>query len=544
MVSAAPRPPRPAIAGDDHPVRLQGLGVSQRPGEPIWGSGTARPSLCERQDQDVVQAILRELSAGQWPNGMLSPGSPQAELTLRQPVHRCFTLALLEAVCDPWGQPLLQPRLQEGRLHSAGLVVRRLVNGSRQGWRSQEDPRTGRILRGWIAFNGSEEEDHDPDPSLRAQPAGRHPELERRLLPQPTALSESSSGLFQAPPAVAAATGRTVLYGLVPLTSLEYSEGPLTQAAALEGQNQAEILAALPGMLPWFLREGPALPGPSPRQGAPLRLRASDLEPNSNGISLAATDPRQAVVQAVQQLVFQFRAMESAALMREFGEINLDAGTAQSRSLATFLQQAEQVLIERRPDQTLVLPVTWGAISPERHQRLLSLLAQQLQAQLQLLSSAAARFEGSEHRYQMRAFMRLRRSDGCPPKIIWSDYSNPFTIAPWYQASNAPPIRIELPDVLDPQTLRSLRPNVTFRVPPRLFKLLGNRPEDLLKGIDKQSGSSDDQAWLCGFNIPIISICAFLVLNIFLTIFNLIFWWIFIIKICIPLPRSRPSPPP
>jgi hypothetical protein len=543
MVSAAPRPSRPASA-DDHPVRLQGLGVSQRPGEPNWGSGTAGPSLCERRDQDVVQAILRELSAGQWPGGMLIPGSPQAELTLRQPVHRCFTLALLEAVCDPWEQPLLQPRLGEGRLHSAGLVVRRLVDGNRQGWRSQEDPRTGRILRGWIPFTGPEEEDHDPDPSLRPQPPGRHPELESRLLPQAAALSESSSGLFQAPPGVAAATGRTVLYGLVPLTSLEYSEGPMTQAGALEGQNQAEILAALPGMLPWFLREGPSLPGPSPRQGAPLLLRSSDLEPDTNGVSLAATDPRQAVVQAVQQLVFHFRVMESAALMREFGEINLDADTAQSRSLATFLQQAEKVLIERRPNETLVLPVSWGAISPERHQRLLSLLAQQLQAQLQQLSSAASRFEGSEHRYQMRAFMRLRCSDGCPPQIVWSDYSNPFTIAPWYQASDAPPVRIELPDVFDPQTLRFLRPNVAFRVPPRLFKLLGNKPDDLLRGIDKQSGGSDDQAWLCGFNIPIISICAFLVLNIFLAVFNLIFWWIFIIKICIPLPRSRPSPPP
>jgi hypothetical protein len=127
---------------------------------------------------------------------------------------------------------------------------------------------------------------------------------------------------------------------------------------------------------------------------------------------------------------------------------------------------------------------------------------------------------------------------------VWSGYSNPFTIAPWYQASDGPPLRIELPDVLDPQTLRSLKPNVAFRVPSRLFKLLGNSPEDLLKGTDTQGSGGPDLQWLCGFNIPIITICAFIVLNLFLVLFNLIFWWIFIIKICIPLPRPRASPPP
>ena len=53
--------------------------------------------------------------------------------------------------------------------------------------------------------------------------------------------------------------------------------------------------------------------------------------------------------------------------------------------------------------------------------------------------------------------------------------------------------------------------------------------------------------WICGFNIPVITICAFIVLNIFLTLFNLIFGWLFFIKICVPFPKmgnKAPAKPP
>ena len=40
-----------------------------------------------------------------------------------------------------------------------------------------------------------------------------------------------------------------------------------------------------------------------------------------------------------------------------------------------------------------------------------------------------------------------------------------------------------------------------------------------------------------------ITICAFIVLNIFLGLFDLIFRWMMFIKICIPIP-APPSPPP
>ena len=65
--------------------------------------------------------------------------------------------------------------------------------------------------------------------------------------------------------------------------------------------------------------------------------------------------------------------------------------------------------------------------------------------------------------------------------------------------------------------------------------LLGN-PKDLLEG--KQSGGgSFTVGWMCSFSLPIITICAFICLNIFLSLFDLIFRWMFFIKICIPFPK-------
>ena len=40
-------------------------------------------------------------------------------------------------------------------------------------------------------------------------------------------------------------------------------------------------------------------------------------------------------------------------------------------------------------------------------------------------------------------------------------------------------------------------------------------------------------------SIPIITICAFIVLNIFLSLFDLFFSWMLFIKICLPIPVPK-----
>jgi hypothetical protein len=329
------------------------------------------------------------------------------------------------------------------------------------------------------------------------------------------------------------ATGRTILFGLVPVTSSERSELPQPLPTPTDDEtNKAFDQEIINSILPYYLRSGSDQTRSFPPGFAGQVLTAAAAD---------SSDP--ALQQAInslflQQLKHHFNAFENSALLQEFNQVSIDAGTSEAQQLGSFLQQAYRVLVERQANQQVRLPNQWGLITAEQQGRIVALIRAQLLQRLGELTAAEERFEDSDRQYQVRAFVRLRRDDGCPTKIIWSEYSNPFTIAPWYTNTNAPPLRIDLPDVLDPKALQNLRPNVAFRVPPRLFNLLRNDPKDLLQGDDK-SGGGLGLSWICGFNIPIITLCAFIVLNLFLKLFNLIFWWIFIIKICIPFPIKK-----
>jgi hypothetical protein len=58
--------------------------------------------------------------------------------------------------------------------------------------------------------------------------------------------------------------------------------------------------------------------------------------------------------------------------------------------------------------------------------------------------------------------------------------------------------------------------------------------------MEGKSGDAPvELGWICSFSIPVITFCAFLVLNIFLSLFDLIFRWMMFIKICVPYPKAR-----
>jgi hypothetical protein len=67
-----------------------------------------------------------------------------------------------------------------------------------------------------------------------------------------------------------------------------------------------------------------------------------------------------------------------------------------------------------------------------------------------------------------------------------------------------------------------------------------------MSGLTSGSGGGPalKLGWICGFNIPLITICAFFVLNIFLMLLNIVFFWLPIIKICIPIPAPSNTEDP
>jgi hypothetical protein len=147
------------------------------------------------------------------------------------------------------------------------------------------------------------------------------------------------------------------------------------------------------------------------------------------------------------------------------------------------------------------------------------------------------RYQNPDRVYQVFGFLRVKCEEGCPPKIVWSKPSIPFRIAPWYDGPGVPVPPVILPDLTNKDTLNKLKPNVSFGVPAGIFdSIQGASLDGLMKGNKPGGGLNLD--WICGFNIPIITICAFFVLNIFLSLLNIIFFWLPLVKICIPIPKG------
>ena len=151
------------------------------------------------------------------------------------------------------------------------------------------------------------------------------------------------------------------------------------------------------------------------------------------------------------------------------------------------------------------------------------------------LRGAPGRYDEPGAKYVLRAFVRLKPDgDGGCARTVWTPPSAPFVIAPWYDGAGAPPVRIALPDPTR-DFLKSLKPNVSFVVPASLQGLLSGNAKNLAEGKGQPGGIG--LGWICSFSIPVITLCAFIVLNIFLSLFDLIFHWMFFIKICIPFPK-------
>ena len=118
-----------------------------------------------------------------------------------------------------------------------------------------------------------------------------------------------------------------------------------------------------------------------------------------------------------------------------------------------------------------------------------------------------------------------------------SDPSPPFQIASYFDL-DAPSrqIFISLPVNTGIADLRKLRKNVTFLISDQLRNQM-NRVTNLDDALKGQFGSGDsvDLGLLCSFSIPIITICALLVLMIFVQLLNIVFWWLPFLRICFPI---------
>ena len=525
-----------------------------------------RPLILQRSDGDFIAATLADLRSAAGRRQLLALRAQvvdaQGVLKLFQPVQRQFHLAVIEAWCDVPGTPRIDP----ARVHSAGLVLRRLdAQGRPEGWMSAQ----GR-LRGWQSLARLGGAGREPAAALRLQRrstgvAG----IDRQLAASAAAsadeaMDEQVIPLYLAPPDVNADAGKTLLYGLVPTTSSELSEepptfgdeggqafGPDTPAfalhlvEALRGEGQSLPFAGQSVRAGWF--DASEMPTDMP----PDDIATAQWNELRSGTSAPAR-AMQRFLLLLRQLSGEFNAFDGGAevatlqaLLRGIRlPLPLQAGETVPRTVPAFdfLRDATTLLLAKDAlPYPVEMPTVFPVLGATTRQRLKTTLHAAMSARFTAMKGRAGRFDEPGARYRLRAFVRLHCALGGPPRTVWSDDSEPFTIAAWYEGAGAPPVQIPLPDASDRQLLRQLKPNVAFIVPPSMQNLLSGRTKDLLEG--KGSVGSAGLSWICGFNIPVITVCAFIVLNIFLTLLNLVFGWLFFIKVCIPFPKAGNKPP-
>lgn len=516
----------------DHLVTLQGLS---------FNGSTPAVTILERTEQEFIAVTLDELTRDTRQAAIThaTAATRDANQTLKlfQPVHRTFNLALLDVFCETPGSPRLDPN----KIDSAGLVIRRVTTGVREAtrrslkdWRSpeitqqlalsvlQQEQTEGwmqvdRGIRGWVPLLDQADE-LDPEPNRRRQLSTGNGEIDRRLRLLSSFVSElyseRVSPLFVAPPELCQTTKRTILYGLISVSSAEVSEAtaPLTY--------DLEFVKA---HLPTYFKANP-----SPR---------SLPKPNQTVTGASAKEMGD-FVKMVQQLLIELDAFgetpEAVHLFTLLNQIALPYSDGSTKPAGDVLKTLAQVLINQAGSAQM--PSQWPPVTQAQEEAIANAAKAALDTRLKSLMPNQGRYDDPDARYRIRAFVRVKRDDGCPPKLVWSQYSEPFAIAPWYENGKASPVQITLPNVTR-DTAKQFKPNVAFAVPPALFNFIqGNDPKDVVNG-EGQPGGDFGLQWICGFNIPIITFCAFIVLSLFLQLLNIVFWWLAFIKICIPFPR-------
>jgi hypothetical protein len=544
----------------DHDTLIRGLG----------GKGSSAPLILQRTDENVVGVLLETLETSDPYKAVVDTvaktRTTDGYLRLFQPVHRTFHIALVELICDRPGWPRLDP----AKIDSAGLVIRRAFKANSsakfpQGWLS-----AGKKLRGWASMPADYL--RDPDPFRRKVVSAGSPELARMGLEKARLDdgAEDVTPLFVVPPQICEKSGKTILYALIPTVSSEMSESvgrPLgPEIFNVKAGQKDDFKDAI---LPVYLKAGtgfglgvltnpPAFEGDVGSGRTFTALSASTYTYLKGGIPtpIGSNPPTDAQKKQLDDFLDMLRFLhvsvdafntdkpsaEAVAIQAQLKKLLLprnlkEAVDRKGRPANEALAEAAKALVAQVPNgpTSFTMPYSWPPVSKEISDEISNQIKTALARRLADMQTAVPRFEDLTARYRLRAFVRVKRDDGCPPDLVWSDESEQYMIVPWYENGALPPIQIQLPDI-GPDFIKSLKPNVAFKMPRRLFNFLNsNNPKDLIDG--KGSGGVDvGLQWICGFNISIIFVLAFIVMFMFLIILNIIFWWLPFIKICFPLP--------
>jgi hypothetical protein len=499
------------------------------------GAGDSRSIIATSRIVKFVQGLFEDLQADDWKTRLAAMRGirhdPDRYLKLSLPIHRSHQIALFEVVCLQPGSPRLDPK----KIVSQGLVIRRYRANRWQGWMNQ-----GKKVSGWLPIGLT---DADPDPVKRqaSHPANRAAREAIAKTKAPSNLAEEVVDLYLVPPDVCAARGRTILFAVLPIASDARSDDPPPRIdyASLP----REDLDLMVGHLSEYLKERPKIALPRAGQVLSKDWNINAAPPRPPATPAADAGQLASLGTFLQQLIVELDwqgASPGAKAMRAlFANIFLptrdEKGHATTISAADFAAKAGPILLGGEDNKTrMVMPLEWPRIDAATGQKLTRAALDCLSARHAQLVTSPGKFEIASDLFAVRGFLRVKGPDGCPDKLVWSAPSELFRVAAWWDG-DGPTTKISLPDI---SQLGKLKPNVAFEMPP----FLGNLLKGDMKKLSDGEGSEPSKiglGWLCSFSIPIITLCAFIVLNIFLSLFDIFLRWMLFIKICIPIPVPK-----
>ena len=126
-----------------------------------------------------------------------------------------------------------------------------------------------------------------------------------------------------------------------------------------------------------------------------------------------------------------------------------------------------------------------------------------------------------------------------PHADVLSAPSAPFQIAPFFDPdAPARAVRIPMPVDTSLAGLRKFGKSVAFMTSDKLRSQISAIGKDILKG-NLGSGTQYSLGEICSFSLPIITLCAMILLIVFVIVLNIAFFWLPIFRICLPIPLIK-----
>lgn len=147
----------------------------------------------------------------------------------------------------------------------------------------------------------------------------------------------------------------------------------------------------------------------------------------------------------------------------------------------------------------------------------------------------------AEHLYAAWCWVRIAGRTPCEPeRIVWTQRTEPFSIADPTDLLGARPASIQMPDI--PKLLRDIPRIARARAKP--FAGMASPPgSGVVTGSDMADTRRDfGIGMICNFGIPILTICALILFKIIFTILIALpsFSWMLFLKFCLPFPKRGP----